>query len=107
MAAADSLVEPLLNSGYTTSAEFNATLIDRRWFMRWCSGHRTHHLHVVVFGGPEWRRRLRFRDVLRLNAELACRYAVLKKQLADQHGADREAYTHAKYEFVHSVAGDA
>jgi len=107
MAVADSLVEQLLNSGYTTSAEFNATLLDRRWFMRWSNGRRTHHLHIVVFGGDEWRRRLRFRDMLRIDAELAHRYAFLKKELAAQHGIDREAYTRAKSEFVLSVVGDA
>ena len=107
MAVADSLVESLLNLSYTTSAEFNATLIDRRWFMRWANGRRTHHLHIVVFDGTEWRRRLRFRDVLRSNAELAHRYALLKKELATQHSIDREAYTRAKSEFVLSVVGDA
>jgi GrpB-like predicted nucleotidyltransferase (UPF0157 family) len=107
MAVADSLVEPLLNSGYTTSAEFNATLIDRRWFMRWANGRRTHHLHMVVHGGTEWRRRLRFRDMLRTDTELAHRYAVLKKELAAQHSVDREAYTIAKSEFVLFVVGDA
>lgn len=107
MAVADSLVEPLLNSRYTTSAEFNATLIDRRWFMRWASGRRTHHLHIVLFGGAEWRRRLRFRDMLRSDAEFAHRYALLKEELAAQHSVDREAYTRAKSEFVLSVIGDA
>jgi GrpB-like predicted nucleotidyltransferase (UPF0157 family) len=107
MVVADSLVQPLLNSGYTTSAEFNATLIDRRWFMRWANGRRTHHLHIVVFGGTEWHRRLRFRDVLRSNAELARCYALLKEELAAQHSVDREAYTRAKSEFVLSVVGDA
>jgi len=107
MAIADSLVEPLLNSSYTTSAEFNATLVDRRWFMRWANGRRTHHLHIVVHGGAEWRRRLRFRDMLRTDAELAHRYALLKGELAAQHSVDREAYTCAKSEFVLSVVGDA
>lgn len=107
MAVADALIEPLLGSGYTTSAEFNATLADRRWLMRWSEGRRTHHLHVVVLGAAEWRRRLRFRDVLRSNARLAHRYAVLKTSLAAQHGADREAYTAAKTEFVLSVVQDA
>lgn len=107
MAVAESLVEPLLSSSYTTSAEFNATLTGRRWFMRWTNGRRTHHLHVVVLGGTEWRRRLRFRDVLRSNSELANRYSRLKTELAVQHSADREAYTHAKTEFVLSVARDA
>ena len=107
MPVADSLVEPLLNSGYTTSAEFNATLVDRRWFMRWANGRRTHHLHIVVHGGAEWRRRLRFRDKLRTDTELAHRYALLKEKLAAQHSVDREAYTCAKSEFVLSVVGDA
>lgn len=30
MAAADALFEPILSAGYTTSREFNATLIDRK-----------------------------------------------------------------------------
>lgn len=107
MAVAQSLTRPLLQSSYTTSAEFNATLADRRWFMRWANGRRTHHLHIVVLGGTEWRRRLRFRDVLRADPQLAHRYALLKQELTVQHNADREAYTHAKTAFVLSVAGDA
>jgi GrpB-like predicted nucleotidyltransferase (UPF0157 family) len=103
MAVADALVEPLLQSGYTTSAEFNATLADRRWFMRWASGQRTHHLHLVVMSGAEWRQRLQFRDELRSDARLAQRYALLKAELAAQHSKDREAYTDAKAEFVRSV----
>lgn len=107
MVVADSLVELLLTERYTTSAEFNATLGDRRWLMRWANGRRTHHLHIVVLGGAEWRRRLRFRDVLRSNPELAHHYTLLKKDLAAHHSADREAYTRAKSEFVLSVAENA
>src|SRR5882724_2398730 len=44
MRAAEAIAEPLCKSGYTTSAEFNETLTDRKWFMRWANGHRTHHL---------------------------------------------------------------
>ena len=105
MAVAESLVEPLLRSSYTTSAEFNATLADRRWFMRWADGRRTHHLHLVILGGIEWRRRLCFRDVLRSDSELAHRYALLKQELTVQHSADREAYTNAKTAFVLSIVG--
>ncbi len=107
MEAADSLTAPLLQFGYTTSAEFNATLIDRRWFMRHAFGRRTHHLHVVVFGSSEWRRRLKFRDALLADARLAAEYAALKVQLAIKHATDREAYTNAKTEFVLSFSGDA
>lgn len=51
MDIAESLAESLCASGYTTSTDFNVGLIDRKWFMRWSNGHRTHHLHVVVHDG--------------------------------------------------------
>lgn len=105
MAVADALFDPLLDFGYVTSVEFNATLSDRRWFMRHANGHRTHHLHVVVHDGDLWRKRLAFRDSLRSDTALAERYAALKRELASCHREDREAYTQAKGEFVRSVIG--
>ena len=105
MVMARSLSGVLREAGYTTSAEFNATLRDRQWFMRWADGHRTHHLHVVVHRGPAWRERLRFRDALRADPVLAARYAALKAELAVRHPSDREAYTQAKAAFVHAVSG--
>jgi GrpB-like predicted nucleotidyltransferase (UPF0157 family) len=103
MPAADALMEPLCRAGYTTSAEFNATLSDRRWLMKWADGHRTHHLHIVVHGGDEWRLRLAFRDALRSNSKLAEQYGRLKQELALRFPSDREAYSDAKAEFVKSV----
>jgi GrpB-like predicted nucleotidyltransferase (UPF0157 family) len=103
MAVARALAEPLCLCGYTTSAEFNATLSERQWFMRWADGHRTHHLHIVVFGAELWNKHLGFRDALRARPELASRYALLKSQLAAQHTHDREVYTQAKGAFVQSV----
>lgn len=103
MAVADILFESLLDFSYVTSVEFNASLTDRRWFMRHANGHRTHHLHVVVYDGELWRKRLAFRDALRTDASLAERYATLKRELASHHREDREAYTLAKGDFVRSV----
>lgn len=103
MAVAEALAEPLCRNGYTTSAEFNRSLADRRWFMRWAEGRRTHHLHVVVHGAEPWHQRLRFRDELRRRPELAERYAALKAGWAAEHRLDREAYTDAKAGFVRSV----
>ena len=37
---ADLLIDSLCRSKYTTSAEFNATLKNRRWLMRWANGRR-------------------------------------------------------------------
>lgn len=107
MMAAEALALPLCESGYTTSAEFNQSLSDRKWFMRWANGHRTHHLHLVVHGSPAWHERLRFRNALRSSSDLAAKYAALKAQLAATHPKDREAYTDAKAEFVRAIAREA
>jgi GrpB-like predicted nucleotidyltransferase (UPF0157 family) len=103
MDEAKSLAEPLCQSGYTTSPEFNASLTNRQWFMRWANGHRTHHLHAVVHGGAVWQDRLKFRDALRGNAALAAQYLQIKQRVAAEHAKDREAYTRAKAAFVQSV----
>ena len=103
MSVADALVEPLCRAGYSTSAEFNATLADRRWLMRWADGHRTHHLHVVVLHGRAWTERLAFRDALLGDASLAARYEALKRRLAERHRADRESYTNSKADFVNAA----
>ncbi|WP_283148024.1 GrpB family protein [Silvimonas soli] len=105
MPVAVGLNGPLCNAGYTTSAQFNASLTDRQWFMRWSEGVRTHHLHVVVYSSTQWQERLQFRDTLRHDPQLAAQYAALKTQLAQQFGDDREAYTDAKGEFVRTVLG--
>ena len=106
MEHADALFEPILTSGYTTSREFNATLQDRRWFMRASNGSRTHHLHVVVHLDRIWTDRLRFRDLLRTDSHLAASYASLKVELAVRFRQDREAYTEAKAGFIaHALAG--
>jgi GrpB-like predicted nucleotidyltransferase (UPF0157 family) len=107
MAETESLAERICKCGYTTSAEFNATLSERLWFMRWANGHRTHHLHVVAHGGEVWHEHLNFRDALRFHPELAARYAALKFELAQRHSTDRAAYTDAKSEFVRSVLQSA
>ena len=103
IAVAESLANTLCASGYTTSPEFNAALTDRKWFMRWANGRRTHHLHLVVYGGTVWRERLRFRDALLSDSQLVARYAALKAGLATRHVNDREAYTDAKGAFIRSV----
>lgn len=103
LSEADALLEPLCLHGYETSAEFNATLPDRRWLMRHALGRRTHHLHLVVFGGEQWIRHLQFRDLLRGDPAIAERYGRLKQDLAEQHRHDREAYSLAKTAFIDEV----
>lgn len=97
---ADELMKPLCQAKYTTSIEFNASLVGRRWLMRWAEGRRTHHLHLVVYGSQEWKQRLAFRDRLRANAELAEQYKQRKLVWAAEFRLDREAYTLAKGDFI-------
>lgn len=107
MAVADALIPRLCENGYVTSAEFNATLRDRRWLMRHAEGRRTHHLHLVLPGSDAWHSTLQFRDLLRSKPALAEAYVRLKQSLVEQMGADREAYTAAKGEFVRrAIAGN-
>ncbi len=107
MSQADALLEPLCAHGYESSAEFNATLPDRRWLMRHARGRRTHHLHLVVFGSEQWVRWLRFRDLLRVDGALASRYECRKRDLASEHRHDRESYTHAKTAFIQEALAAA
>ncbi len=100
MAVADALLEPLCAVGWDTSPEFNATLSDRRFLLRWPEGVRTHHLHLVVYGGGPWQSILGFRNRLRAYPELAERYRKLKVDLAAAHKTDRFAYTEAKTAFI-------
>jgi GrpB-like predicted nucleotidyltransferase (UPF0157 family) len=60
---------------------------------------RSHHLHLVEPG--DWfDDSIRFRDILRGDPTAARSYEALKRDLAERHGADREAYTEAKSTFV-------
>ena len=92
--------------GYTTSPELNASLTTRQWFMRQAGGRRTHHLHLVVHDGPEWHKRIDFRDLLRADPALRARYVALKEGLAERFNADREAYTEGKSAFITATHDD-
>ena len=77
------------------------------WFCKPSAAHRTHHLHIIPFDSPLWFDRLRFRDALRSNSELAEQYAELKLHLAKRYRYDREAYTEGKGDFVTAVLAGA
>ncbi|BBI50470.1 hypothetical protein HORIV_28910 [Vreelandella olivaria] len=107
MSRADELLEPLCRAKYATSMEYNASLVGRRWLMRWADGRRTHHLHLMVYGSEEWHRRLAFRNRLRDSTELAQQYERSKRQWAAAFKTDREAYTAAKGDFIHEALNKA
>ena len=73
------------------------------WFCKPSPSRRTHHLHVIERGHPEFARRLAFRDHLRTHPDAAAEYAALKRRLAVAFRTDRDAYTEAKADFVRAV----
>lgn len=66
-------------------------------------GESPHHLYVCLPDRQEFGRHLAFRDHLRTHPEDAKAYAELKRKLATEFAADREAYTQAKSAFVHEI----
>ena len=55
---------------------------------------------------PHWERLL-FRDYLIAHPPIARQYEQLKLELATQHAHNREAYTHAKTDFIVRVTMEA
>jgi GrpB-like predicted nucleotidyltransferase (UPF0157 family)/molybdopterin-guanine dinucleotide biosynthesis protein A len=80
---------------------------EMHWLCKPDPRHRTHHLHLVPVASPRFREELAFRDHLRRHRDVAARYETLKRALAAQHGADRDAYTAAKAPFIAAVLRQA
>ena len=68
---------------------------------------RTHHIHVVLYGGVEWENYLNFRDYLNHESEKVEEYDGLKMYLAQQYPQDRSAYTAGKVELVSRILAEA
>lgn len=82
-------------------APYRATVM--HWLCKPRPEHRTHHLHLVPFGSALWNERIAFRERLRSNGALAREYELLKRELAQRYGNDRESYTEAKGPFIERV----
>lgn len=68
---------------------------------------RTHYLSLCERGNEYYRETVAFRDYLRNHPEAAAEYETLKRELADAHADDRDAYTAKKGEFVERVLAEA
>jgi GrpB-like predicted nucleotidyltransferase (UPF0157 family) len=91
---------PLADLGYLYAPYLPEKM---HWFCRPHPARRTHHLHLVPAGSQRYRDELAFRDRLRSDPQVAGRYASLKRELAEQHRDDRDAYTEAKSAFVRAT----
>ena len=97
------LAAPALLRGWEFPDAINDKLDDRRFGKLAPGGERTHHVHIVVFEGEEWKRLIAFRDALRADPQLARRYEAMKRDLAAKFGEQREKYTAAKTDFIRDV----
>jgi GrpB-like predicted nucleotidyltransferase (UPF0157 family) len=61
------------------------------------------HIHLRRAGSWAEQFALLFRDYLRVHPQQAARYAAVKHQLAEQHRADRQAYTEAKSQVIWEI----
>jgi GrpB-like predicted nucleotidyltransferase (UPF0157 family) len=75
----------------------------RRFYVLPKNGHRYGHLHLVVPEAPQWRAYVDFPRRLREDPKVREAYAALKRELAERHREDREAYTRAKASFIEGV----
>ena len=62
-----------------------------------------HNLYICAQDSEELARHVRFRDYLRANPLEAERYAALKRDLAEQHRFDIDAYCDAKTGFIEAA----
>ena len=97
LAESEPAKDALRDAGYQY-AEYKTDVM--HWFCKPSFAMRTHHLHLIPYGGPLWFDRLRFRDLLRADSTLADQYAALKMELARKFEFDREAYTDGKSPFI-------
>jgi GrpB-like predicted nucleotidyltransferase (UPF0157 family) len=97
--AVPQLVQPLAGMSYEYMGEFG--LAGRHFFVK--GNPREINLHVVDSSTDHWRRWIRFRDILRKNAEVRRQYQELKIALAGQYHFDREKYTAGKSDFINAT----
>jgi len=100
LAASHSAISVLVEHGYYYYP-YKANVM--HWFCKPTPEIRTHHLHLIPFNSPLWRERIRFRDILRNNAELVAEYQALKVNLSVKYKDDRELYTQHKWPFISRV----
>ncbi|MDP4709268.1 MAG: GrpB family protein [Rickettsiaceae bacterium] len=93
-------IETLKKNGYNYFPYKKAVM---HWFCKPSPEFRTHHLHLIPFESDLWKERIKFRDILRSDSQIANEYAELKKELAILYKEDREAYTERKWPFIQKV----
>ncbi len=81
---------------YTAKGEYG--LVGRRYF-----SNNKFHVHIYQTGDPSIEQYLQFRNFLRDNNWARIAYEKLKRELAQRHPENRNAYSLAKTDFVKSI----
>jgi len=68
---------------------------------------RTHQIHMYELDHEQYEKQIIFRDYLRAHPNAASEYEALKRDLAQKHAGDIEAYALAKSDFVLEVLARA
>lgn len=119
------LAKPIVDLAVSLAAEHELTAVSSKlqasgWIYRGDAGangghvfviearprHRVAHLHVVEHGGEQWHNYLQLRDLLRRSPNARTRYESVKRQLANEIGDDRTAYTDGKTGIVGKLLHD-
>lgn len=103
----DRVVEPIESIGYEYVPESAEAEDPWRYFEKRPEDGQAFNLHLRPVGSDHVEKNVLFRDFLRDNPERAREYEQLKREAADAHPDDLQAYSEAKTEFVESVIDDA
>ena len=68
---------------------------------------RTHHIHVVIWNGDQWKNYINFRGYLNAFPEKAMLYDDCKQKLAEQFPKDRRSYTAGKQDMIEWLLEEA
>jgi GrpB-like predicted nucleotidyltransferase (UPF0157 family) len=108
-------ITPLTELGYECLGEFG--IPDRIYFRKPTDSPlpgqshdglgRTHQIHMYVQDHDQYEKQIVFRDYLRAHSSAAADYEALKRDLAQKHAGDIEAYALAKSEFVLDILARA
>jgi GrpB-like predicted nucleotidyltransferase (UPF0157 family) len=93
-------IDILVSNGYEYSPYKSDVM---HWFCKPSDAYRTHHVHLIPHESDLWHQRIKFRNLLRSDKQIANDYSSLKKELARRHKEDREAYTQKKWPFIKKI----
>ena len=99
---ADLCIEPLQALGY----EYRGLHGDderRRYYVLDRGGQRIAQIHLYILPATGWDQKLRFREVLRVNAAVREAYAREKLRIAEKVDWDKGAYSLEKGPFIESI----